>query len=166
MTKLVLGIFAIALLCMAHIGLADAVSFHSADGNFTVEFPQQPDFKESEGKTTAGVAFKKYRWLVDQGEIAYFVNISVYAEPMKSEYDALIKRAVAATEGKLVNRQSFQMQGMTGQEIFIEISDSLAARQRFLWADSKLYQFIYVGPPGSEKGPDAETFLNSARIGE
>jgi hypothetical protein len=166
MMKLVVRLFAGVVLCVAQIGLADAFSLHSTDGNFTVEFPEQPKFEQKSGKTVAGTDYELSLWTVDKGASAYIVSMNVYAKPVSEDYDAPINGVVGSCKGKLVNRLPFQMQGMTGQEIFIECPGPLMFRERMLWANSKFYQILFVGPPGSETNADVDAFLNSVHIDE
>jgi len=166
MMRLAVRVFAIAALCVAQLGLANALSFSSTDGDFTAAFPEEPKFEKSSAKTAGGIPYDQYLWSVDKGESWYGVGMIAYSKPVKDEYDGPTNGAVAATKGKLVSQQPFQLQGMTGREIFIESPGPLIIRQRLLWVSGKLYQFLFVGPPGSEKSEDADAFLNSVHIGK
>ncbi|MGP0061161.1 MAG: hypothetical protein ACLPID_17960 [Beijerinckiaceae bacterium] len=164
--KLVVRLAAIVALCMAQIGLADAFSFHSPDGNFTVQFPEPPKLEKKTGNTQGGVAYELSLWSVDKGDSAYIVSMNVYAKPVQEEYDGPMNGVVGSCKGKLVDQQPFQLQEMTGREVFVECPGPLMFRERMLWVDSRLYQFLYVGPPGTENNAEVSAFLNSVHIGE
>jgi hypothetical protein len=159
-------LFALVVLCLAQVGLAGAFSLHNTDGNFTIEFPEPPKFELKNGKTVGGTAYELSLWTVDKGETAYIASMNVYANSVQEEYDGPTNGVVASCKGKLVNQQSFRMQAMTGREIFVECPGPLMIRERLLWVGSKLFQFLFVGPPGSEKKADVDAFLDSVRIGE
>jgi hypothetical protein len=164
MIKLLLSLFAAAVLCAAHVERAAALPFHSADGNFSVEFPEQPKFEKSNEVSDRGVAYELNFWQVDKGTVAYAVALVDKPQFTSESYDASIKGIVAGVKGRLVSQQPFEIQGMTGQEIIIECPGPLTYRERLIFVGSKFYQFVFVGPPGSEKNADAEVFLNSIHI--
>ncbi|MGP0061162.1 MAG: hypothetical protein ACLPID_17965 [Beijerinckiaceae bacterium] len=166
MMKLIIRLFAGVALCLAQVGLAGAFSLHNTDGNFTVELPVAPTFEHKNGTTEGGIAYDLFSWTVDKGEIAYIVTVSVYAKPVNMEYDGPTGGLASSCKGKLVNQQSFRLQGMTGREVFVECPGPLMFRERLLWVGSKFYQFLFAGPPGTENSADAEAFLNSVHIGE
>ncbi len=166
MMKLILRLLAFIVLCLAQVGLAGAFSLHNTDGNFTVEFLEAPTFEHKTGATEAGTAYDLYTWTVDKGEIAYVATVSVYATPVNMEYDGPIGGLASSCKGKLVNQQSFRLQGMTGREVFVECPGPLMFRERLLWVGSKFYQFLFAGPPGSENSADADAFLDSVHIGK
>jgi hypothetical protein len=163
MTNLIARLFGIVALCTASVGLADAYSLRSPEGSFTAEFPEEPKLAKSNANTGGGIAYEQYLWSVDQGSTWYGIFMSIYSQPVQKEYDGPTKGSVDAVKGKLISQQPFELGGMTGREIFIDASGQ-AVRQRLLWVGDRFYQFVFVGPPGTEKAADSETFMNSVQF--
>jgi hypothetical protein len=166
MAKLSVQFSTAVLLCMIQVGLAQAFTFHNTEGNFTVQVPEQPTFKKKTGTTADGTAYELSLWTVDQGQIAYIVTMNTYASSIREDYDGPVKAVAGSCKGKLIDQQPFQSQGLTGREIVVECPAGLMFRERLIWVHSKLYQFLFVGPPGSEKNSDVDFFLSSIQFGE
>ncbi len=163
MKNLIARLFGVVALCIASVGLADGYSLRSPEGNFTAEFPEQPKLTKNNAKTGGGIAYEQYLWSVDKGSTWYGIFMSVYSQPVQQEYDGPTSGSVAAVKGKLTGQQPFELRGMTGREIFIEASGQ-SVRQRLLWVGARLFQFVFVGPPGTEKNVDVDEFMSSVQF--
>jgi hypothetical protein len=155
----------LVVLCVAGAEFAHAFTFSSDEGNFSAEFPDQPKLEKTNQSAANGIAFDQYIWGTGKGDAYYAVSMDIYTKPVKEEYDGPTNGVVSAVKGKLINQQSFRLQGMSGREIFVE-AQGVVLRDRLLWVNGRLYQFLFSGPPGMEKTPAAEAFLNSVHIGK
>lgn len=127
------------------VAAASADVFNSPDGMFTVEFPASPSLLRLQGQTTRGTHYEEYRWSVGNKDGYWGVLIFAYANPRKTNYDAIIASTVAAANGRLISNQPIMQSGVPGREIVIDHGKDGVVRERILWAAGRLYFVVYGG---------------------
>lgn len=158
-----LRLIAIACACIFAAGAAAAASFHSAEGQFTADFPATPVTAGiSPGKTVKGTPYYEYRWSVTTQDGYWGVAVFVYAEPRNADYDANVAAAAAGIKGRLISEKKVQQNGTEGREIVVEGPKSVVVRERLLWIGGRLYWIVFSSAkPGAVAAPAVDKFLNS-----
>jgi len=165
MLKPLVRVFVLVFASLACVGLAHAFTFRSSEGHFTAEFPAEPKLTEKNSTSDKdAVPLKQYLWAVDKGDTVYHVTMTISKARMTFNYDDGTNAFIKAVNGKLISQQTFQMNGTTGREIFVE-AGGYVFRDRMLFINQRVYQILYGGRPGSEKSAAAEAFLNSVHLG-
>jgi hypothetical protein len=135
----------------------------SVDGNFAVEFPKEPKFEKEHG-STAGLPYDQYAWSLEQGGRYWTVTYQVHPASIKWNYDGAVKGVLESVKGRLVQQLSITQAGVVGRELLVEAS-GYRMRQRILYCgNGRVYQLVYVGPPGSELNNDVDVFMKSFNL--
>jgi hypothetical protein len=166
-----LGCFGAVLLCgLFAASAADAYTLKSSEGGFSAEFKAEPAFKKLEEKASSG-PYARYQWLLDQGAYAWIVTYNDYPAGtiektgLQHAYQHAVDGGIRGVNGRMQSNNPVSNSGIAGRESTVFIpKGNLIMRQRIFIKGDRLYQNIYVGPPGSEKGKDVEDFFASFRL--
>ena len=152
-------------------GLAAAYTLKSDEGRFTAEMPAEPGFEKLNEKASSG-PYVRYQWLTDQGSKAWIVTYNDYQTGtiaktgLAQAYKNAVEGGVKGVKGELRDEKSINQSGITGKESLVFMSNGpLIMRQRIFIVGDRLYQNIYVEPPGSENDAEVNAFFASFRVG-
>jgi hypothetical protein len=153
------------------LGGASAFTLNSDEGQFKVELPDRPSFEKLNEKTASGQPYVRYQWLVDQGEKAWIVTYNDYQRGTvdrvgrEKMYDNGVDGSVKAVKGTLRSNRPIDHDGVHAREIIVRVPEGpMVMRQRLFIVGDRLYQNIYVGPPGTEDSGEVQDFLASFHI--
>jgi hypothetical protein len=140
-----------------------AYAFTSTEANFTADFPSEPTLSKTTAKAASGIPYDQYTWSVSTNAGFWAVLMGVPSQHVEWNYDAAVKGAVNAVNGKLRIDNTIQQSGVQGRDIIIDVSgaNTIELHQRMLWINDRLYQMMFAGGPGSATKPEAEAFLSS-----
>ncbi len=162
-------VFAAALICALSANIAFAFTLKSDEGKFTAEMPAEPAFEKLNEKTSSG-PYVRYQWLTDQGSKAWIVTYNDYTAGtitktgLEQAYKNAVQGGVQGVNGELRSENVVTQSGISGREALISMVGPLVMRQRIFIIGDRLYQNIYVGPPGSENDTEVNVFFASFRV--
>jgi hypothetical protein len=161
---------AIILLC-ALAGAAHAYTLKSSEGAFAAEMLAEPGYKRLDETAKDGQQYVRHEWLLDQGAKAWIVSYNDYKagtiakQGLEKSFENAIKGSTQAVKGELRSTTKIDNYGVAGREAQIFMSSyNLVMRQRVFFVGDRLYQAIYVGPPGSEKDQVVDDFMKSLNM--
>jgi hypothetical protein len=158
-----LGLLAALAACLLLAGSAGAYQFKDEEGKFSAQFPAEPVLDKREGQSATG-PHVHYTWEVDVEDRHFSVTYTEYVTPPVKNYDKNVMGLLAATKGRLIHQAKIEQDGVDGREIITLLPDDAVIRQRMFQVGNRLYQAVYAGPSGTEKGPDVETFMASFKL--
>jgi hypothetical protein len=161
---------AVVLMCV--IGdAAQAYTLRSDEGKFVAEILAEPSYKKLEETAKDGQKFTRHEWMLDQGEKAWIVTYNDYKpgtvanQGIEKSFENAFAGSVAAVKGELRDIAKISNSGTPGREALIfSPSYNMMLRQRIFFIGDRIYQAIYVGPVGSEKGSIVDVFLGSLKM--
>lgn len=161
---------ALALICaIGHA--AHAYTLRSDEGKFVAELAAEPKYKKFEEKAKDGQQYVRHEWMLDQGEKAWLVSYNDYrrgtisGQGLEKSFENAIRGTIQGVKGELRNTTKLSNDGIAGREALIfSPSFNLILRQRIFFVGDRIYQILYVGPPGSEKESAVDEFLASLKI--
>ena len=136
------------------------------DGKIKVLLPGPPELMTQ--KLPNGVPLKMYH--VRGASAQYIVAVmdlpetaSENEEKLQERLDTARDLTVHNTKGKLLKETRIKLANKHfGREIAIELPDNQGvARQRFYFADGRMYQIVIIGPPNVVNAAAASKFLDS-----
>jgi hypothetical protein len=161
-----------ALIFLFSASMAFAYTLKSDEGKFTAEMPAEPGFEKLNEKASSG-PYVRYQWLTDQGAKAWIVTYNDYQSGtiqktgLEQAYKNAVQGGVQGVKGELRNEKSITQSGISGKESMVFMpSGPLIMRQRIFIIGDRLYQNIYVGPPGTENDTEVDAFFASFRVGK
>jgi hypothetical protein len=169
--RTMLAKFAAVILMCAIGGAAHAYTLRSDEGNFVAEFLGEPGYKKLEETAKDGQHYVRHEWLLDQGAKAWIVTYNDYKpgtianQGLEKSYENAVAGSVQGVKGELKSVIKISNHGTDGREDFITMPEyKLIMRQRIFFIGDRLYQILYVGPPGSEKDAVVDDYLASLNI--
>jgi hypothetical protein len=167
----VLALVAVLALVCAAVEAADAYTLRSDEGKFVAEFSAEPKYKDYEEKAHDGQQYVRHEWMLDQGEKAWLVSYNDYRRGTISDagldksFENAIRGTTQGVKGELRNTTKLDNAGIAGREALIfSTSYKLMLRQRIFFVGDRIYQILYVGPPGTETDGAVDAFLSSLKI--
>jgi hypothetical protein len=154
------------MICVFFADIAFAYTLKSDEGKFTAELPAEPTF-EKLNETSAIGPYVRYQWLTDQGAKAWIVTYNDYTAGtiaktgLEEAYKGAVQGSVRGTKGELRSDKAITQAGISGHEILVSIPGPFMMRQRIFIVGDRLYQNIYVGPPGTEDDAGVDAFFAS-----
>ncbi len=129
--------------------------------------PGTPEVTTSPVQTTWG-QIPTTMAVIDNGPIGFIVSHNDYPESELAQRSAnsildAVRDGQVGKENKLISEQRLTMNKYLARRILIQEGDQIIVSQIVL-AGQRLYQAIYVGPPGTENGADAKRFIDSFAI--
>jgi hypothetical protein len=140
-------------------GPAASERLTSDEARFSLDVPDAPQVR--------------YLWNDPDGKRTWVLSYNGEAKPTvaradrERRYDAAVKTVVDRAKGMLRAQKSVEQGDLTGREIVVQVpkGNSLTmTRQQFFLTDTRFYQIIYTGPPGTEMSPEVDAFFNSFKI--
>jgi len=141
------------------------------NGHFVVKFPgavqrSSVPVDTPVGKVTMNVVSH------EAGIIAYMIIYSDYPAGSVAKSggpdkvcENASKGAVGSVSGTIRTSTACQLGDVTGLEIVADIpSKNMTARLRFFVVGDRLYQVMYIGPPGQEASPAVMNYFESFRL--
>lgn len=131
----------------------------SSEARFSLDVPDAPQVR--------------YFWNDPTGNRSWALSFNGEAKPTvaradrEKRYDAAVKLVVDRAKGMLRTQRSLEQGDVTGREIVVQITKGNSVtmtRQQFFLTDTRFYQLVYTGPPGTETSPEVETFFTSFQI--
>jgi hypothetical protein len=141
-------------------GAAGAFQLRDDDGKFSARFPAQPTLDKRAGMSPTGPQVH-HTWEVEIEGRHYSVTYTEYATPPVKNYNNNVKKLLEASKGRLIRQTRIEQGGIDGLEIVTVLPNSAVMRQRMFQVGNRLYQALYGGPSGSEKGAEVEAFMES-----
>ena len=162
----------VALIYAFSVSVTFAYTLKSDEGRFTAEMPAEPGFEKLNEQASSG-PYVRYQWLTDQGSKAWIVTYNDYQAGtiaktgLAQAYTNAVQGGVKGVKGELRNEKSITQAGVSGKESLVFMPNGpLIMRQRIFIIGDRLYQNIYVGPPGSENDAEVDAFFGSFRVGK
>jgi hypothetical protein len=150
---------AVATVVPATTGAQSWEEYRSAGIGFRVEMPGK---RKLETQTTAG-GNPVYRAIATFRDMAFMTIYGAKREKKSDDLDALLDVMVrSATEGKKVLSSKKEMiGGYPARRVLTEDADKDQVELRFVIADSRPIQALFIGPAGN---PAGRRFLDSLAI--
>lgn len=169
-SKAIVHALCIVLIYTISAGASFAYTLKSDEGRFVADMPAEPTFEKLNEKASSG-PYVRYQWLTDQGSKAWIVTYNDYQAGtinktgLEQAYKNAVQGGVQGVKGELRSEKSITQQGITGKESLVYMPNGpLMMRQRIFILGDRLYQNIYVGPPGSENDSEVNAFFASFKV--
>jgi hypothetical protein len=140
-------------------GPAFSEKLTSGEARFSIDVPNTPQVR--------------YLWTDPSGDRSWVLSFNGEAKPTvaradrEKRYDAAVKTVVDRAKGMLRTQRSVEQGDVTGREIVVQVpkgNSFTMTRQQFFLTDTRFYQLVYTGPPGSETSPEVDGFFSSFQI--
>jgi hypothetical protein len=160
-----------AMICVLFANIAFAYTLKSDEGRFTAELPAEPTFSKLNETASSG-PYVRYQWLADQGAKAWIITYNDYPAGtiaktgLEEAYKNAVQGSIRGTKGELRSNKAITQADTSGREILISVAGPLIMRQRIFIIGDRLYQNIYVGPPGTEDDAEVNAFFAFFRVGK
>jgi hypothetical protein len=140
-----------------------------ADKSFTVELPAVPEYTANELKTGAGAAYKMHQYILEQGDLAYVVQMATYpaevdlANPRANLQGGLDNAAKSMDGGKWARIDWLMHQGHMAVSA-VGVRRGSAVRSFAVLNGRRIVTLTYAGPIGSAQSPAADRFIGSLKL--
>jgi hypothetical protein len=162
------AISATLLALAANLAWGDTVA--NKAGQFSVNFPgpvkeSTQNVDTSAGTATAHILSYRSREAIYTALYSDYPAGAVGKAPVDVVYAGAINGAVQKAGGTLRSSTPIQVGNITGREAVLDApSKAETVRVRYFLVGDRLYQVMYDGPTGTEKSPQAMSFLDSFQI--
>jgi hypothetical protein len=138
--------------------------------SFTADLPAPPKYTTTEMKTGTGSLYTVHQYLLEQGEVAYIVQMATYPEDinvsnprtnLQGGLDALAKSMEGA---KWTSVDWLSHQGLTASDAVGSTRSGHAIRSFSVMKGRQVFTLIYAGEPGTARSVDVNRFVASLRV--
>jgi hypothetical protein len=159
------------LFMQAALGETAWHTFVGINKSFTAELPSAPTYTTVENKTQGGSPYTLHQYVLDQGKIAYIVQLVSFpddvdvSDPKVNLEGAANGSAKRMVDGKWTSIEWSTHQGLPAVEtIGVQASGGMAVRSYMVMKGRELYLITYAGPSGTARSPDVDRALRSLVI--
>ena len=149
---------------------SDWRTFHSPDGDFSVEVPGQLADKS---KTVEGTAGKvdRFRYTMVADLISYSAERSDFvvgvlpSQPLDKFFEGFKESRLASMKGRLLEESRIELSGAKGIQLKFEVQEGkvIVVSRSYMLGDS-LYSVIVVTSPSLISSPAVQRFFTSFRL--
>ena len=151
---------------------AEPAAWHTVTGpekSFTADLPAPPQYTTTEMKTGTGSLYIVHQYLLEQGDVAYIVQMATYPEDinvsnprtnLQGGLDALAKSMEGA---KWTSVDWLSHQGLTASDA-VGTRSGHAIRSFSVMKGRQVFTLIYAGEPGTARSADVNRFVASLRV--
>jgi hypothetical protein len=150
----------------------EPATWHTVTGpekSFTAELPAPPKYTTTEMKTGTGSLYTIHQYLLEQGDIAYIVQMATYPEdinvsnPRTNLQGGLDNLAKGMEGAKWVSIDWVSHQGLTASDA-VGTRSGHAIRSFSVMKGRQVFTLIYAGEPGTARSADVNRFVASLRV--
>jgi hypothetical protein len=153
-------------------GPAYADTFTSKEWGFSATFPGPANQTAQPVKTAVGDVTMVTVYYVNEGDgVSYGVITSDYPkgtitrQPLEQVYKKNAVSAAESVKGTVRSITNFTVDGVVGRDVLIDSApNGKAAHNRYFTVGDRLFQVIFIGPPGNENAKATLDFLNSFHL--
>ena len=151
---------------------AEPAAWHTVTGpekSFTAELPAPPKYTTTEMKTGTGSLYTVHQYLLEQGDVAYIVQMATYPEdinvsnPRTNLQGGLDNLAKSMEGAKWVSIDWVSHQGLTASDA-VGARSGHAIRSFSVMKGRQVFTLIYAGEPGTARSADVNRFVASLRV--
>jgi len=142
------------------------VKYQPDGAGYRVEFPAKP-VENTQDITTKVGPVKTRTSAVEVGDKVFMTVHSFYPTDVtmgdpQTNLDGVRNGSVRNVNGKLLSEERLNISNAPARRLLIDMPRSNQAAEALMVLDgNRLYQAVYVGPPGTENTPEAKRFLSS-----
>jgi len=151
---------------------AEPAAWHTVTGpekSFTADLPAPPQYTTTEMKTGTGSLYIVHQYLLEQGDVAYIVQMATYPEdinvsnPRTNLQGGLDNLAKSMEGAKWVSIDWVSHQGLTASDA-VGTRSGHAIRSFSVMKGRQVFTLIYAGEPGTARSADVNRFVASLRV--
>jgi hypothetical protein len=138
--------------------------------SFTADLPAPPKYTTTEVKTGTGSRYTVHQYLLEQGDVAYIVQMATYPEdinvsnPRTNLQGGLDNLAKSMEGAKWMSIDWVSHQGLTASDA-VGTRSGHAIRSFSVMKGRQVFTLIYAGEPGTARSADVNRFVASLRVG-
>jgi hypothetical protein len=151
---------------------ADPGTWHTVTGpekSFMADLPAPPTYTTTEVKTGTGSLYTVHQYLLEQGDVAYIVQMATYPEdinvsnPRTNLQGGLDNLAKSMEGAKWTSVDWVSHQGLTASDA-VGTRSGHAIRSFSVMKGRQVFTLIYAGEPGTARSADVNRFVASLRV--
>jgi hypothetical protein len=141
------------------------------DKSFTAELPAAPKYTATRLKTASGSNYTQHQYLVEDENRAFVVQSTVYpndvdvTKPQATLQNGLDGAAKRMDGGKWTTVDWLKHQELTAADA-IAAREGQEIRSYSVIKGRQVITLLYVGAPGSARGPDVERVVKSLQVAQ
>jgi hypothetical protein len=149
--------------------LAAFQEFRSDEGRFTVMMPGKPKAQNQSLETAVG-KIDMVMYMAGSGKAGCAVAYADYPAQLVNSTDpqklleGATNGAVKNVNGRLVSETGTSFHGLPARDVWIEVPKKFFITGRFIMADSRFYELMFITPTEKGHEEDIAKFLDSFKI--